>query len=186
MNIVKRLFKHGKDEDGRNGGAALAKRGGGGLLGRKDKVAFRSDIDAIWRDLDRDPWSLVRDPWSAFDRLGEQLNTLAAWPAVDVSEDDHGVTVRCDVPGLDAKDLDVRVSGNLLTVSGSRHDEWTDKKRGGVRRQERVSGSFSRTIPLPSYVDAAKPEAKYEKGTLTVVVPRVPGKGPRRVTVKAA
>jgi len=185
MNIVKRLFKHGKDDEGRNGGTALGKRGGGGLLGRKDKVDFRSGIDAIWRDLDRDPWSLVRDPWSAFDRIGKQFDELASWPAVDVSEDDHGVTVRCDVPGLDAKDLDVRVSRNLLTVSGSREDEWTDKRRG-VRRQERVSGSFVRTIPLPRYVDADKLEAKYEKGTLTVTVPRTPGKGPRRVTVKAA
>ena len=188
MNIVKRLFKHG-NEHGRDGngggGTALAKRKGGSLLGRKDRFDFSRGMDALWRDFDRDPWSLVRDPWSAFDRLGEQFNALASWPAVDVSEDEHAVTVRCDVPGLDANDLDVRVSGNLLTVSGSRQDEWSDKKRG-VRRQERVSGSFSRTIPLPSYVDAGNMEATYDKGTLTVTVPKVPGKGPRRVTVKSA
>jgi len=187
MNIVKRLFKHGNgdDRDYDGGATALAERKGGGLFGRKHKSDFSRGIETLWRDFDRDPWSLVRDPWSALDRLGEQFNALASWPAVDVSEDEHAVTVRCDVPGLDAKDLDVRVSGNLLTVSGSRQDEWTDKRRG-VRRQERVSGSFSRTIPLPSYVDAGKVGATYDKGTLTVTVPKVPGKGPRRVTVTAA
>jgi len=183
MNLVKRLFKHGNDHD--RGGSGLAKREGGSLLGRKDRLGFDRGLDDLWRDFDRDPWSLVRDPWSTFDRVSERLNALAPWPAVDVSEDDHAVTVRCDVPGLDAKDLDVQVSGNLLTVSGSREDEWSDKKRG-VRRQERVSGSFSRTITLPDYVDAEKLEAKYEKGTLTITVPKVPGKGPRRVTVQAA
>ena len=182
MNLVKRLFKR---DDGHGRGTALSKREGGGLLGRKDLFGFDRRLDKLWRDVERDPWSLVRDPWTTFERMGEQLNALARWPAVDVSEDEHAVTVRCDVPGLDAKDLDVKVSGNLLTVSGSREDEWKDKKRG-VRRQERVSGSFFRTITLPDYVDGQKVEAKYEKGTLTVTVPKVPGKGPRRVTVQAA
>jgi len=182
MNLVKKLFKHDNDH-GR--GTALAKREGGGLLSRKNHFGFDRGLDQLWRDVERDPWSLVRDPWSAFERMGEQLDAMARWPAVDVSEDDNAVTVHCDVPGLDAKDLDVRVSGNLLTVSGSRQDEWSDKKRG-VRRQERVSGSFSRTIPLPDYVDAGKLEARYDKGTLTVTVPKVPGRGPRRVPVTAA
>ena len=175
MNLVKKLFKR---DDGR--GTALAKREGGGPAGRMQR--FDRDLDRLRRDLDRDPWSLVRDPWSAFERMGEQLNGLARWPAVDVSEDHKVVTVNCDVPGLDAKDLDVWVSGNLLTVSGSRQDEWSDKKRG----LKRVSGSFSRTIPLPEYVDAGKVEARYDRGTLTITVPKVPGKGPRRVRVTAA
>lgn len=182
MNLVKRLFKHDNDH-GR--GTALAKREGGGLLGHEDRLGFGRGFDELWRDFDRDPWSLVRDPSSTLDRMSERLNTLAAWPAVDVSEDDHSVTVRCDVPGLDAKDLDVQVSGNLLTVSGWRQDEWSGRKRG-VRRQERVSGSFSRTITLPGYVDAGKVDARYDKGTLTVTVPKIPGKGPRRVAVTAA
>jgi HSP20 family protein len=196
MNLVKRLSKHAKHakHDNSHGhGTALAKRQGG-PLGRSDRFGFDKLLHGF-HDFDRDLWSnpgsLVRDPWSAFERMGEQLNALSNlsnlsnWPAVDVSEDDNSVTVRCDVPGLDAKDLDVRVSGNLLTVSGSRRDEWSDKKHG-LRRQERLSGSFSRTITLPSYVDAEKVEARYDKGTLTVSVPKVPGKGPRRVKVTAA
>ena len=138
MNLVKKLFKHGGDDHGR-GGTAPAKRESGGLLGHKHLFGFDRGFDKLWRDVERDPWSLVRDPWSAFERRGEQLNALSRWPAVDVSEDDHAVTVRCDVPGLDAKDPDVQAV-----------------------------------------------EATYDKGTLTVTVPKVPGKGPRRVAVKSA
>jgi len=181
MNLVKRLFRH---DDNHGRGTALAKREGGGLLSRRDQSGFKRGLDHLWRDVEHDPWSLVRDPWSTLERMGEQLDALSRWPAVDVSEDDHAVTIHCDVPGMDAEDLDVRVSGDLLTVSGSRRDERSDDRRG-VRLQERVSGSFSRTIPLPGYVDAEKLEARYEKGTLTVTVPKVLGKGPRRVAVTA-
>jgi len=183
MNLMKKLFKH-DDARGR-GGTALAERKGGGLLGRKEENGLDRGFDQLWGDFDRNPWSLVRDPWSTLNQMSERLSALAAWPAVDVSEDEQAVTVHCDVPGMDAKDLDVQLSGNLLTVSGSRKDEWSDKSRG-VRRQERVSGSFSRTITLPGYVSADQLEAAYDKGTLTVTVPKVPGKGPRRVPVTGA
>jgi HSP20 family protein len=183
MNLVEKVFKGNRDDHGRD--TALAEREGGRLPNRKHRFTFDRGIEKLWRDAERGPWSLVRDPWSAFERMGEQLDGLARWPAVDVSEDGDAVTVRCDVPGPNAGNLDVRVTGNLLTVGGTRQDEWSDEKRG-MRRQERVIGSFSRTIPLPDYVDAGKVEARYDKGTLTVTVPKVPGKGPRRVTVQAA
>jgi HSP20 family protein len=99
-----------------------------------------------------------------------------------VSEDDRGVTVRVDVPGLEPKDLDVDVSGNVLTIRGSRSEEHEDKRH---HRRERVSGSFVRSIPLPAHVDAAALEARYDKGVLTVTAPRIPGKGPKRVAVTA-
>jgi HSP20 family protein len=185
MNLVKRLL-HPRNEHS-IGGTALAKReNSGGLLSRKDRFGF-DRVEDLWRDFERDPWSIVRDPWSMFDRMSERLSELAPWPAVDVSEDESSVTVRCDVPGLDANDLDVEVSGNLLTIRGSRQDEWSDSnKKRGVRRQERVIGSFARTITLPSYVDASNVDAKYEKGTLTLTVPKIPGKCPRRIEVKSA
>jgi HSP20 family protein len=86
---------------------------------------------------------------------------------------------------MDAKDLNVEVSGNTLTVSGSREEEHKEEKEG-YRRQERTSGSFSRSVTLPTYVDAGKVNAKYADGVLTVTVPKVPGQGPKRVTVKTA
>jgi HSP20 family protein len=88
-----------------------------------------------------------------------------------------------DVPGINAKDIEVDVSGNLLTVRGSREEE-KKSKTGGVWRHERHSGSFLRTVTLPTYVDSAKVEAKYDKGVLTITAPKIPGAGPKRVPVK--
>jgi HSP20 family protein len=174
MNLVKRWRKHHDENKG------LAKRkdehyplglfGKGGDFGRQIDDMF----DRVWRD-----------PWGGLAEMTRQLDQVQ-WPAVDVAEDDKHWTVRADVPGLSEKDLDIEVSGNVLTLRGHREDEWTDdKKRKGVRRRERVSGSFVRTIPLPSYVDGQQIEAKYDRGTLTLTAPKIAGKGPRRVTINA-
>lgn len=180
MNILKKWRK--QPEPGNEPNTLVKHRptggDGGGLARFRD---FREQIDRtfdrVWREFDR-------DPWSALSTLPNQLGGLSNWPAVDMAEDDNTVTLRVDVPGLDQKELDVEVSGNLLTIRGQRQDEWTDKQ-GGVRRRERVSGSFARTITLPSYADGEKVEASYNKGTLTINIPKVPGQGPKRVRVTA-
>ena len=128
-------------------------------------------FDRLWGDLERGP---MHRAWP--------LTEMPAWPAMDIGEDEKAVTIRADVPGLDAKDVDVELSGNLLTVRGKREEEWTDN-RGGMQRRERRLGSFTRTITLPNYVEADKAEAKFEKGTLTVTLPKMPGAGPKRVRV---
>jgi len=182
MNLLKKWRKREHGD-----GNALVKHGRGGEQGLSRPGDFREHFreqidrafDRVWKDFDR-------DPWSALSTLPEQLSSLSSWnwPAVDMAEDDRAITLRVDVPGLDEKDLEVEVSGNLLTVRGSRRDEW-DERKHGVRRRERVSGSFARTITLPQYADGANVEARYDKGTLTVTVPKVPGKGPKRVAVTA-
>ena len=93
--------------------------------------------------------------------------------------------VEKSVPGLDEDDLEVHVSGRQLTIHGSRTDEWDDS-RHGLRRRERVSGSFTRTITQPPYADTQNIEARYEKGTLHITVPKLPGHAPRRVKVTVA
>jgi len=112
-------------------------------------------------------------------------STTTAWPAIDVAEDDAKITVRADVPGLEIKDVSVEVSGSVLTISGSRTEEHKEEKKGYFR-QERSSGSFSRAITLPPYADAANVAASYDKGVLTVTIPKVPGQEPKRVEVKTA
>jgi len=108
---------------------------------------------------------------------------LENWPAIDMSEDEKALTIRADVPGLDAKDLDVEVSGERLTIRGSREDEMSEN-RGGVYFRERRSGSFSRTLTLPAYANVEELNAKYEKGTLTITVPKMPGQETKRVQIK--
>ena len=141
-------------------------------------VSFDRVLDRIWRELDRDPVRAIRT-------LSSQAERLAEWPAVDVAEDDKTVTFRVDVPGLKPEDVDVEISGNLLTIQGRREDEWTDNGRG-VRLRERMSGTFMRTLALPHYVDASKAEASYQNGTLTITIPKVEGKGPKRVAVTSS
>lgn len=181
MNLFKQWRKESHGSRG-GGGRELAKRSSetGGSLAR-----FRDEMDRVfdrvWRDFDRGGESWLA-PFSSMPSLFEGFG--GGWPALDMAEDDKAVTLRVDVPGLDARDVDVEVSGNLLTFRGQRHDEWSDKK-GGVYRRERRAGSFARTVTLPDYVDADKVEARYEKGTLTLTIPKIPGKGPRKVQVSA-
>jgi HSP20 family protein len=73
---------------------------------------------------------------------------------------------------------------DCLIVRGS-GEEKQEQKNGGTRRIERYAGSFARPITLPPYVDAENVQAKYDKGVLTVTVPKVAGKGPKKVEVKA-
>jgi HSP20 family protein len=174
MALLKKWRRH--DE----GGHALAKRES---PSRHDRglTRFRDEMerafDRMWRDLERGG-----EPWSALANF-PSAGAMADWPAIDETEDERAVTLRVDVPGLDAKDVDVEVSGNLLTVRGQREEQTEDKGKGWHRR-ERRSGSFARTLPLPSYVDTDRIEARYDKGTLTVTIPKIPGQGPRRVEVK--
>ena len=118
-----------------------------------------------------------RDPWRAFE-VG------LPWPPADVSETDKDFSVRLDVPGLKAEDLNVELTDDALTIRGERTEESEQKGDGDTYRHERYSGSFARTITIPAYADTAKAEAKYDKGVLTITLPKVPGQGPKRVAVK--
>lgn len=137
---------------------------------------FRRGIE---RAFNRTRRALEHSPWTIFD-------DLSSWPAIDVAEDEKLLTLRVDVPGLKPNEIDVEVSGNLLSIRGERTEELKDEKRGGTYRHERFSGSFSRTVTLPSYVNADKVDAKYDKGVLVLSIPKIPGAGPKRVVVKPA
>ena len=85
----------------------------------------------------------------------ESLATSSFAPAVDVYEDEHNVTLKIEVPGIDEKDIDVRIENNTLTVHGERKFE-KDEKEENYRRIERQYGSFTRTFTLPNTVDTEK------------------------------
>src|SRR6202162_1652247 len=97
----------------------------------------------------------------------ETLTTTAFAPPVDVYEDEHNVTLKIEVPGIDEKDIDVRIENNTLTVHGERKFE-KDEKEENYRRVERQYGSFTRTFSLPSTVDPEKVIATYDKGILKI------------------
>ena len=103
------------------------------------------------------------------------------WPAMDVTENEKSLNIRCDVPGLRAQDIDVQVSDNVLTIRGQREETRESNENG--KRRERFAGSFSRTITLPSYAQTDGINAKYENGVLNLTIPVKPGQGSKKVPV---
>ena len=112
----------------------------------------------------------------------ESLATSIFSPAVDVYEDDHQITLKIEVPGVDEKDIDIRVENNNLTVHGERKFE-KDEKEENYRRVERQYGSFTRTFTLPTSVDADNIHADYEKGVLKIRLAKKAEAKPKQIKV---
>ena len=112
----------------------------------------------------------------------ESLATSSFAPAVDVYEDEHSITLKIEVPGIDEKDIDVRVENNTLTVQGERKLE-KEEKEENYRRIERQYGSFTRTFTLPNTVDTESVAANYEKGVLKVQLAKKAEAKPKQIKV---
>jgi HSP20 family protein len=112
----------------------------------------------------------------------ESLTASSFAPAVDVYEDEHTVTLKLEVPGIDEKDIDIRLENNTLTVHGERKIE-KDEKEENYRRVERQYGSFTRTFTLPSTVDSEKVSANYDKGVLKIALPKKAEAKPKQIKV---
>ena len=115
----------------------------------------------------------------------ESLTTSSFAPAVDVYEDEHTVTLKIEVPGIDEKDIDVRLENNTLTVHGERKIE-KEEKEENYRRVERQYGSFTRTFTLPTTVDSEKVSANYDKGVLKIALPKKAEAKPKQIKVNGA
>ncbi len=113
-----------------------------------------------------------------------RIGTFA--PHIDVSESDKEIKVSAELPGMDEKDIDVSLSDNMLTIKGEKKEEKEDKGKD-YYRMERSYGSFSRTIALPSEVQADKVAATFKKGVLTVALPKSEKaiKSTQKVAIKA-
>ena len=112
----------------------------------------------------------------------ESLTTSVFAPAVDVYEDEHNITLKIEVPGIDEKDIDIRVENNTLTVHGERKFE-KDEKEENYRRVERQYGSFTRTFTLPSTVDPENIQADYDKGVLKIRLAKKAEAKPKQIKV---
>jgi HSP20 family protein len=112
----------------------------------------------------------------------EALTTSSFAPPVDVYEDEHNVSLKIEVPGIDEKDIDVRIENNVLTVHGERKFE-KEEKEENFRRVERQYGSFTRTFTLPTTVDADKVSANYDKGILKIALPKKAEAKPKQIKV---
>src|SRR5580698_4114503 len=112
----------------------------------------------------------------------ESLTTTAFAPPVDVYEDEHTITLKIEVPGIDEKDIDVTVEKDTLTVHGERKFE-KDEKEENYRRVERQYGSFTRTFTLPTTVDHENIQADYDKGVLKVKLAKKSEAKPKQIKI---
>jgi len=118
------------------------------------------------------------------------------WPFKDVDFEGHApalesfvrngqLVVRADLPGMEAKDVDISVLGNVLTIKGERKDKKEVKGHEYIRR-EVTYGSFERRMTLPAGVDAEKIQAKCKDGVLEVTMPLAKEMQPKKVAVKVS
>jgi HSP20 family protein len=123
-----------------------------------------------------------------FDRLVERAfgrERHTPWmPAMDVYETEDKLVVSVELPGMSSEDVEVTVEDSTLTVSGKREFS-SEVNEEHYHRIERRYGAFSRAVTLPPQVDAAKVDAKFEAGVLTVEVAKVEKAKPKKIQVKA-
>lgn len=109
--------------------------------------------------------------------------TLRRWmPAMDLVEGDEHFVLRADLPGLAEDDVNIEVEDRVLTVSGERKSEHTEKK-DGYQRVERAFGSFSRSLTLPEGVDGDAITANFDRGVLEVRIPKPEQRKPRKIAI---
>ncbi len=123
---------------------------------------FHSEIDHLFERFFEDPF------WGGSRPTPELQSWAGAWsPSLDISEGSNEYVVRAEVPGVDPKDFEISVSGDVLSISGEKREE-SKERRGNVYRSERRFGSFRRHVKLPEAVDAERIAAEYDKGVLTI------------------
>jgi HSP20 family protein len=115
--------------------------------------------------------------WSSF---GGEDRVWA--PSIDVIEMDDKFVVKAELPGVKEEDINVSISGNMLTVEGEKQSE-TEEKKDGYHYSEASYGSFSRSITIPSTVDTSKIEASCDKGVLEIILPKMAAAKPKKIAV---
>jgi len=153
----------------------------------------RHPFESLHREIDRlfdDFSSGFRWPFGRSAFGAEPFWREVTWPtmpAVDVVETEKAYEVTADLPGMDEKNIEVKVADGVLTIKGEKQQEKEEKKKD-YYLQERSFGSYQRSLELPEGVETDKIEASFKKGVLTVTLPKKPEaqKPTKKIEVKAA
>ncbi|MDO8840495.1 MAG: Hsp20/alpha crystallin family protein [Parvibaculum sp.] len=137
---------------------------------------LRGDVERLFDDFSRG-FGWHPDP-SIFGTLS---------PHLDVTESDDGVTMTAELPGMDEKDVEVTLTGDLLSIKGEKKEEHEEKKKD-YHLKERSWGSFERTVRMPFRADSDAIKASFSKGVLKVEVPKPADvkKACKKIEVKSA
>ena len=135
------------------------------------------DLVTAQRDFDR----LFRGAFSS--QLGEtELSTRSWAPPVDIYETEDAIVLRAELPGVDPKEVEVRVEDNTLYLKGERKFE-KEVKEQNYHRVERSYGSFARSFSLPNSIDADKVKAEFKDGLLTLTMPKREEAKPKTIKI---
>ncbi len=133
----------------------------------REVVALQNRVNSLFREMNEDD---------------SPLTTASFVPAVDIYEDPQKVVLKLEVPGIEEKDLDVRVENHTLTVKGERKFE-KEEKEENFHRIERRYGSFYRAFTLPSTVDTEHIGASYKAGVLKLELAKKPEAQPKQIKI---
>jgi HSP20 family protein len=139
-----------------------------------------------------------RDPFSEMDRLRREMDRMysslaevrgiapaaGVFPALNMSEDDHNLYLRAELPGVAPEDIDITTKENNLILKGERKIA-AEGEKVSYHRKERDAGNFRRIISLPTRVDSDKVTAVCKNGVLTVILPKAEETKPRQIAVKS-
>jgi HSP20 family protein len=135
------------------------------------------DLMTTQREFDR----LFKEAFVPFFGEGE-LSTRTWAPPVDIYENENDIVLKAELPGVDPKDVEVRVEDNTLYLKGERKFE-KEVKQENYHRVERSYGSFARSFSLPSSINAEKVKAEYKDGLLTLTLPKREEAKPKTIKI---
>ena len=135
----------------------------------REMMTLREAMDRLFDDAFTRPLS-IRDGWSA--------------PAIDMYQTDDEIVVKASLPGFKADDVQINITGDVLTLRGEMNHEDEKKEKAWHLREQRW-GSFERSVALPTNVVADQANADFENGVLTITLPKAEEAKPRTISVKA-
>lgn len=147
-------------------------------------VCRTSVSNGLWHPF-RDFVRLQNDLGRLFEQPVKAPQKAPDGPALNVWKAEHSSVVTAEIPGLDIAKLDVSVTGDTVTIQGQKLPE-EQVQDSRVQRRERAVGKFTRVLKLPYRIDAARTEASYQKGVLTVTLPMFDDDKRKQITVKSA
>lgn len=143
----------------------------------------KTEMERPFVSLQREMNRLFEDFFSR-DYFVEPFRGIGEWrPALDVAETDSAVIVKAELPGVEPKDVEVSLSGDVLLVKGEKKEEKEEKTKS-FHRVERHYGSFERAVRLPSPVKPNEVEATFKNGVLTVTLPKAEEAKTKSVKIK--
>jgi len=143
---------------------------------RHPLTLWQRDLDAMFDDFYR---GFGLAPFQSFEFGADEFR-----PKIDVVDSEAELKITAELPGMDAEDVDLSLTQDILTIRGEKRAESEDRGKD-YHRVERTYGAFTRSVPLPCEVDPAQADAVFEKGVLTITMPKTRTAECRKISVKA-